>query len=875
MSVLPGPPLPGDRRAHRHHPAPPARRRPSSATPPPSRALTKPGSRAAGAAPDPCCRHPHACNCWRLAGTSRSDEAPPGSPSTPTHRLLALGSHRRHDALHPRRRARRPPGPPGLTQPALIGPDGAVDLAAFRPRDAASRRLGRGWAPGHRPGRQARRHHRAGPGAGVRMAGRQGRGSGVAGASTLGAKAIVSVIEERLAGPRGCTPGPAAPRRGRPARAAPPPRRAGRAPGAGLHPRHRLHTLGGFGALPGSKAWADLQRQFGEHIYGFEHRTFSESPSTTPCSSWRCCPGALAPPRHPFPRGWWATCCASTPARQQPGARRPDRRLPPPAAALTRPPANRPTGPRPPARGLGRGRAQRSSASWSACCAPGMSAWNAMCASAARPGDLAAHRQPRHLPVRPVLPGPQVRQPGRPGRGRRHRALVPVLPPAAATERGLRFLAGCCSKSPTNASRPRPCRASRRCCRTRPWAACSAVPPPVRVSPGMGVIAGDIEGGGLLKRLGVMFTDAMFFDRATTTWWWTPSMYGGIACRPARRFRAGARTSTTSATSATTRPPLRPSPCPAPAGWLPPTTRPASPTGRPGHRRTRAVPAAPAGVSGRPELPLLPGIMGSRLRPTATPSGSDPVRLAGATSPHRHGQQGRVSAGTGWWTWPTATSAATSALPSGGGAPPTGASPSPSSARRSPAPDQALDNPDLPVRILAHSMGGLVVRRPGRPTRPVGQVRRPRRQPAGDARHPQQGSHLFVETLLGQSTPSAPGPARPRPTCRTSSTSSPPSPAPSSCCPPPASSIPTAARATSTSAAPGTPSPPSTTTSGSARPSAGAPARPAGRGPRLGRHRRHPLGRQARSASPTSSARPTTPLRRARTNPRRQARSAS
>ena len=38
------------------------------------------------------------------------------------------------------------------------------------------------------------------------------------------------------------------------------------------------HTLGGFGALPGSKAWADLQRQFGEHIYGFEHRTFSESP---------------------------------------------------------------------------------------------------------------------------------------------------------------------------------------------------------------------------------------------------------------------------------------------------------------------------------------------------------------------------------------------------------------------------------------------------------------------------------------------------------------------------------------------------------------------------------------------------------------------
>ncbi|WGZ94183.1 MAG: CHAT domain-containing protein [Candidatus Thiothrix putei] len=40
-------------------------------------------------------------------------------------------------------------------------------------------------------------------------------------------------------------------------------------------------TLGSFKELAnnaGHKLWGNLQRQFGEHIYGFEHRTFSESP---------------------------------------------------------------------------------------------------------------------------------------------------------------------------------------------------------------------------------------------------------------------------------------------------------------------------------------------------------------------------------------------------------------------------------------------------------------------------------------------------------------------------------------------------------------------------------------------------------------------
>ena len=38
------------------------------------------------------------------------------------------------------------------------------------------------------------------------------------------------------------------------------------------------HTLGSFGDLPGTGAWRALQSAFGQRIFGFEHRTFSESP---------------------------------------------------------------------------------------------------------------------------------------------------------------------------------------------------------------------------------------------------------------------------------------------------------------------------------------------------------------------------------------------------------------------------------------------------------------------------------------------------------------------------------------------------------------------------------------------------------------------
>ena len=53
---------------------------------------------------------------------------------------------------------------------------------------------------------------------------------------------------------------------------------------------------------------------------------------------------------------------------------------------------------------------------------------------------------------------------------------------------------------------------------------------PIRQDVEMAVITGDIEGGGIIKRLGVLFTDWMFFDRADNDLVVdTASMYAGIA----------------------------------------------------------------------------------------------------------------------------------------------------------------------------------------------------------------------------------------------------------------------------------------------------------------------------------------------------------
>lgn len=60
------------------------------------------------------------------------------------------------------------------------------------------------------------------------------------------------------------------------------------------------HTLGGFGDLPASSAWGVLQASFGERIFGFEHRTFSESPIDNALSLAETLPAGAPVPGHAF-----------------------------------------------------------------------------------------------------------------------------------------------------------------------------------------------------------------------------------------------------------------------------------------------------------------------------------------------------------------------------------------------------------------------------------------------------------------------------------------------------------------------------------------------------------------------------------------------
>jgi hypothetical protein len=98
----------------------------------------------------------------------------------------------------------------------------------------------------------------------------------------------------------------------------------------------------------------------------------------------------------------------------------------------------------------------------------------------------------------------------------------------AATDKGLAVLTRIVIEIANRRLDPRSCPASRPCCRTPPWACCWRRPH--RPDTRMAIIAGDIEGGGLAKRLGTMFTDWMFFDRADNDLVVdTASMYGGLA----------------------------------------------------------------------------------------------------------------------------------------------------------------------------------------------------------------------------------------------------------------------------------------------------------------------------------------------------------
>ena len=218
---------------------------------------------------------------WPLARASRSAEAPAAAETAADSRLLALEADDgttifiRADALAERVARVRPE--------ALAA--GSVDLAALRDPEATSRGLGdwlwkkvtelrvepdeigdlarqklSDWLVDKALGKLDER---------VAMA-----------ASTWGARALMEAIEERLAGEPGLY---------RWQGGALQPRdlcRAGDARLAGWAGRPALvfvhgtgsHTLGCFGDLPGSEEWRALEAIYEDRIFGLEHRTFSLGP---------------------------------------------------------------------------------------------------------------------------------------------------------------------------------------------------------------------------------------------------------------------------------------------------------------------------------------------------------------------------------------------------------------------------------------------------------------------------------------------------------------------------------------------------------------------------------------------------------------------
>jgi CHAT domain-containing protein/pimeloyl-ACP methyl ester carboxylesterase len=287
---------------------------------------------------------------------------------------------------------------------------------------------------------------------------------------------------------------------------------------------------------------------------------------------------------------------------------------------------------------------------------------------------------------------------------------------------------------------------------------------PRRPGVAMAVIAGEIEGGGVLKRLGVMFTDWMFFDRADNDLVVdTRSMYGGVAGQGAYAlFDQGAEVNHFAYfRNRRTRSALR--------NWLAGT----DPRQLPEWTEMQTVLAERAALARgetepppnntRPVVIYLPGIMGSHLevdRKAVDQPGSgdriwlDPIDLAAGrlrriaigrdgVAPDdmvdlaygklaRHLEQThRVIRFAYDWRLPNEKQVELLA-----------------DVLR----DALKQHPDQPVRILAHSMGGLVTRATlaQHPDLWAAIVKREggRLVMLGTPNH---GSHLMVETLLGRS----------------------------------------------------------------------------------------------------------------------------
>ena len=236
-------------------------------------------SRADGSDAEPLLPNLRATRTLELAPASRSADAPAQEVLTARAGLLALEAadgttiFMRADALSEQLARARP---------ELIDGDGQIDLALFRDsRDTTRGALGWIWRRVIELDLVDDEITAAAKGKVRELLGDKAEDWAAAWASRKGAQALMQIIESRLAGAPGLYRWNGGVLQDSDRCAADDPRlvSAGKA-GALLVFIHGTgsHTLGGFGDLSGSSAWGVLQASFGERVFGFEHRSFSESP---------------------------------------------------------------------------------------------------------------------------------------------------------------------------------------------------------------------------------------------------------------------------------------------------------------------------------------------------------------------------------------------------------------------------------------------------------------------------------------------------------------------------------------------------------------------------------------------------------------------
>ena len=245
-------------------------------------ALRRPGSRGAGDPVEGLLDNVRVAQRWTLSPAGRGDAGVRRESLDADTRLLALEAvdgtavFMRADALADQL---------ARAHPELVAEDGTIDFASFRDGGPQGRGAGE-WI-----WRQVTALELT-PDKITELAlekarewlGEQVTDLQAAGLTWLGAKALMWAIESRLAGPPGLYAWSGAPLdpAGRCADEHDPRlailARPDGPPGLVFVHGAGSHTPGSFGDLTGSTAWPLLVKRFGTRIFGFEHRTFSESP---------------------------------------------------------------------------------------------------------------------------------------------------------------------------------------------------------------------------------------------------------------------------------------------------------------------------------------------------------------------------------------------------------------------------------------------------------------------------------------------------------------------------------------------------------------------------------------------------------------------